>query len=192
MPTSLVHVKGYTKANGEKVKGYSYRRKGKSKTAIGKEEYLKRLRKTSREAMKKTGQNKLPRCKPGNIVRNAAVVRGYTRSNGKRVKKGYRRASCIKNEGKRGEEGKGDILVKENVLKKMGYDNVERLSESKRHAALRLAITKESYRRVIAQLVAVANLNIRSNPKLSKIFKADQEYVSGLYREYKKKHGGPQ
>lgn len=186
-------VEGYTTKNGTKVKAY-YRKtasgnNGKmSKTAMERKKYLKGMKNRSKTAMKHLNQ-KMPKCKPGNTVRNATVVKGYTRANGTRVKKSYRKASCIKDLGKPGEAGKGDILVKQGLLKRYGYHDVKNMNVSKRRAALREAAKKEGFREVISQLVAVSNLSKRSHPSIAKIFKADQEYISGLYKEYKEKHG---
>jgi len=185
-----IKVDGYTTKNGTKVKAY-YRKangNGPSKTAQERKKYLKNLEKRTKTAAKHLGQKK-PKCKPGEIARNATVVKGYTRANGTHVKKTYRKASCIKDLGKPGEKGKGSIIVTPGLLTKYGYDNVDKIGVSKRRAALRKAVKKEGFREIIARLIAIANYNVRSHPSLSKIFKADQEYISGLYKEYKEKHG---
>jgi hypothetical protein len=120
---------------------------------------------------KDKGTNKNNTCKKGEILKD-----GFVRKNGTKVE-----ATCIKN---RGAPGKGPESIKLNTnhyLSESGYENVKELSEKDRHIALEKAIKHKGHLTVIRSLIARANLNIRQDPVVYEIFKADQEWVSKKY-----------
>jgi hypothetical protein len=119
----------------------------------------------------KDNGNKNTTCKKGEILKD-----GFVRKNGTKVAE-----TCIKN---RGAPGKGPESIKLNTnhyLSELGYENVKELSEKDRHIALEKAIKHKGHLTVIRSLIARANLNIRQDPVVYEIFKADQEWVSKKY-----------
>lgn len=77
--------------------------------------------------------------------------------------------------------------LRKNLLTRYGYHNVQDMSESSRHAALRKAIKGEGYPKVIRQLVAVEVYG--KGTSAGSIFAKDREWVSEQYRKYKETHG---
>lgn len=127
-------------------------------------------------------------CPAGEIEREGYVRKSYRRADGTKVKGSKVSPSCVEN---RGAPGKGSKLIPikdDDMLGKYGY-RLKSLTEEERHEALRKAIKGEGYRAVIARLVALANVQHRTEPTYSRRAKADQEYVSDLYAKYKEKYG---
>lgn len=131
------------------------------------------------------------KCPAGKIERNAAKVEGYTRADGVKVRPANRKASCVANRGAPGEgpkNGKDAIKIPErdkDLLQKYGYDTS--LPEEKRHEALRKAAREVGHVRVIRYLNGLANLQVRTSPRISAILRADQQYISGLYEKAKER-----
>ena len=70
-------------------------------------------------------------------------------------------------------------------LKKYGYD--PDYPAAKRHKALRKLLKKYGYKKLIQKLNAVRVLTKNSNPKYSRIYKRDMEYVRKIaQKNYKK------
>lgn len=134
---------------------------------------IKRENKRSKKAEKITKTSNL-KCPRGQIKRS-----GYITKKNRVVG-----ATCIKDMGAPG-KAKKTIILKKGVLGKYGYDNLEDLNKKQRHDALKRAVKAQGYLEVIRRLTALANLNIRTNPKLSKIVRSDQKMVSKLYKESK-------
>lgn len=137
-------------------------------------------KKEQNRARRLTGNKKL-RCPAGEIERAP-----YIRKNGTVVG-----PACIKNRGEKGnwrEENpnKTGIVLEKGALGKFGYHNVNKMSNEERHKALMKAVDATSFTETIRRLVAVANLTSRNNPRISKIFKNDQEWLSKKYNEEKK------
>jgi hypothetical protein len=129
-------------------------------------------------------------CPKGYILRKA-YVRKYTtpvRDKGFTVRRGdktYRaypssnstvvKASCIKD---RGKEGKGPQSIgplRRGELMKHGY--TYRKPTDERHSALRKAVKQFGPLGVYRKLNAVAKLSSRTQPDISKVFKADRNWV---------------
>lgn len=115
----------------------------------------------------------------GTIVRVGYTRKAYTRSDGTRVKRAYVPPARITD---RGLPGKGQKIIptlKKGVLAKFGYNSKE--SAVKRHTALLKAQSRESYRTVVDQLLAVRTLNKNINPKVAKVFGSDIQWLQSKH-----------
>jgi len=69
------------------------------------------------------------------------------------------------------------FTLEKDDLKPFGYKHVQEMSESARHRALNKALKKIKPLSLYRKLVALAMLNKNQDPKLSKIFKKDSQYI---------------
>lgn len=129
-------------------------------------------------------------CPRGYILRKAYVRkyttgvrdRGFTVHRGTKTYRAYPssdstvvKASCIKD---RGLKGKGPLAIaplRKGELRKHGY--IYREPAEERHAALRKAAKEFGPLGVYRKLNAVAKLSSRTEPQISKVFKADRNWV---------------
>lgn len=150
--------------------------------------------KLSKEKCSKEGCKIPTSCPPGKILRASYMREGYTKKSGTKVKPTVVPPSCIKDLGAPG-HGKKIITLNpaDHFLSQHGYENVNNLSLSSRHNALKKTIKavgkkhgeKNGYLYVIRALTARANLTKRTIPETSAIFKDDQKWVSELYKKFK-------
>jgi len=131
--------------------------------------------KASEKAAEMTNTENL-KCPAGKIKRAAYMRKG------KSGKKTAVAAKCIKNKGAPG-KAKRTILLEKNMLERYGYSNIKNKTKNEREEALKKAVDAFGYVEVIRRLVALANLNVRTNPELSNKVKNDQEMVSKWYKE---------
>lgn len=129
-------------------------------------------------------------CPKGYILRKA-YVRKYTtgvREQGYTVRRGSKqfraypssgstivKASCIKDRGLAGKGPQAIGPLRKGELLKHGY--VYRNPSDERHSALRKAVKEFGALGVYRKLNAVAKLSSRTEPQISKVFKADRNWV---------------
>jgi len=101
-------------------------------------------------------------------TRSVEPRRGKTRSVGPRRGKTRR--------------GKGIGPLREGELSQFGYSGVAKLSEARRHAALKLAVGKFGALTVIRKLNAVAVYTKNTSPKVSRIFRSDMAWIRHEFR----------
>lgn len=134
-------------------------------------------RKSHELARKKYGT---PKCGPGQIVRDGYVRKAYSKK-GKRISKTIVKPVCIKDLGK---PGKGPALIgpmKHGTLGKYGYVDIVHKSADTRHKALKKAVSAYGWLSVFRKLNAVAVLTKTTNPRLSRTFHADRDWVKRNY-----------
>ena len=148
----------------------------------------------SKRAASLTHSSRKP-CPKGTIRRVAYTRKSYTRKSGASVKGSVVAAECIRDVGK---SGKGKKLIvldpEDHFLSEHGYDNVATLSRNQRKRALMSLIkhftpTKgrmATMNYVIRALNARYILNRNTNPKVARIFRADQRMISAMYRNMKR------
>ncbi len=107
----------------------------------------------------------------------------------------YKYESIVKKIEKKG--GKSLVRIKINpkhhALSDHGYTHVENMPVEKRHDILKKVLAylqekygeKEGFRKLIDQMNAASVLLKSSNPKESKIFAIDRDWISGLYKKFK-------
>jgi hypothetical protein len=78
--------------------------------------------------------------------------------------------------------GKGIGPLREGELSQFGYSGVAKLSEARRHAALKLAVGKFGALTVIRKLNAVAVYTKNTSPKVSRIFRSDMAWIRREFR----------
>ena len=131
-------------------------------------------------------------CPKGQILRNAYVRKPYVREDGTKVKGRVVPPSCITN---RGAKGKGERKIVLDAHIGHGYEDVIDKTENQRHRALLRAFrdlekiegAQNAYGTLIHQLVARANLGIRTTPKISKVFREDADWLSAKLEDWKRK-----
>ena len=104
--------------------------------------------------------------------------KSYTRK-GKRVA-----GKCIHSQTRRASgSGKGPGIgpLRKGELTKFGYENVVKLSETERHAALTKAVEAYGSLGVWRKLNAVAVYTRRTSPASSKVFKADMDWIRAKF-----------
>lgn len=138
------------------------------------------------------------KCPKGQILREGYEREAYTKEDGTFVEATLVPPECIKNQGK---PGKGPKLIQlsdvDHILSDHGYKDVKSMNEKKRHEVLMKvirAVTRDYGKRqamiyVIKALTARATLTKTGSPNSSKAFTEDHEWVSGLLKEWKEKHG---
>lgn len=137
----------------------------------------------------KMGSN-LVECPPGMIMRNPSVRKSFHRRSGTKVHSARIGATCIKDVGKPG-KGKMTIVLdpEDHYLSEFGYEQVSKLTKTQRMAALKRLMDyfipikgeQATMTYIIRALNARYVLNRNTNPKIAKIFKADQRTVSEMY-----------
>jgi hypothetical protein len=174
----------------------------KGKSSERAEKYFEEAKENSMKALKmskKQGLKIRSRCKKTQILR-----KGYTRgSYNRKVGTHYRHAlvapGCIKKRGKstriHGEPSTKIFLdPDDHYLSEYGYHDVETKSKEERHQSLHKLIAHfipikgemASYNYVIKALNARYIVNRNTNPKVARIFKADQRAISSKYKKMKK------
>jgi len=122
----------------------------------------------------RTRTRKTRSCPTGKILR-ASYTRGTRK--GKRVSVPEQ---CIRDVGAPGKgfrDGPGIGPLRKGELSKFGYENVAKLSEKARHAALTKAVEAYGSLTVWRKLNAVAVYTRRISPASSQIFKADMDWI---------------
>ena len=184
-PKGTIERIGYVKKNGSKVKSKCIRstsQSGKKRSDIDKKIIAKK-KAGSKQAREKFGT---PKCKKGDILREGYHKRSHSRSayvkkDGSKISKTNVKSSwtppvCIKSEtGK--PHGTQLFVLEKGTLEKFGYSNVGSMTRQSRQTALSKAITEIKPLSLMRRLNALAVLNKDKNPKLSKIFKDDSEWV---------------
>ena len=129
-------------------------------------EFLAKLARVHTKIRKKFGT---PTCKKNEVVRE-----GFIRTS--RGKKIVVPPTCIKD---RGSSGKGTPLfrLRKGTLSRFGYHNVLKLTKAERQKALRKAIEKLKPLSVFRKLIAVATLNKKINPKLTRLLRDDAIWI---------------
>lgn len=139
---------------------------------------------------------KKKKCAPGEIMRlpyvrkfgNTVRMKGYMRKTKtgkvihiipKQVKTIRVGATCIKDLGKKGKGTQKIGPLRKGELAKYGYST--RISRDQRRAALRRAIAKLGSNNVFHKLDAVAKLSVRTDPKRSRTFVADRDWIRKQY-----------
>jgi hypothetical protein len=149
----------------------------------------------SMRASRLTRSSSTAPCPVGTIRRAAYTRKSYTRKSGTSVKGAVVASECIKDVGK---TGKGAVLItldpEDHLLSEHGYDNVVEMTRGQRKRAL-MALIKHytpikgqmpTMNYVIRALNARFVLNRNTNPKVARIFRADQRMVSAMYRKMKR------
>ena len=116
---------------------------------------------------------------PTGYIKRAAFMR-YTKSG----KHSLVPEQCIRNIGAPGKgykSGPGIGALRKGELTKHGYVNVSEMSESARHAALESAIAEFGSLGVWRKLNAVHVYTRRLSPVVSKIFKADMDWIRNKF-----------
>lgn len=123
------------------------------------------------------------KCPTGMILRKGSVRKAYTRSNGKRVGVSVMPSTCIKDLGAKGKNpGKiPRVTLSKGLLGRYGYADVDSLKTSQRHSALKHAVEAYNPLTVMRRLKYIATLNKRTNPKISRIFQKDADWIRSTY-----------
>lgn len=141
-----------------------------------------------------------PKCPKGEIVRAGYTKKsysrkGYMRKDGTRVKATKVRKAevspvCIHDIGTPGHGYKIPTVLEKGVLEHYGYQSVDNLTLQQRRKALSMAVKDIPPLSLFRKLVILGTLNKNKNPKMSKTFRADADWVKenyGLLRTPSKK-----
>lgn len=144
------------------------------KTSVISREYLAERKKLHQLAREKFGT---PKCKKGEIIKE-----GFKRKS-KSGKQVWVQPTCVPAKGK-GVKQERLFYLEPGRLSKYGYDEIEGKSDLSRHIALKKAFQSgEKPLSVSRRLNALATLTKNTNPKLSRTFKEDSEWIK-LTDEY--------
>ena len=143
-------------------------------------------------------------CPKDKILRSGYTRRSYDRRKGTHVRHALVAPNCITKRGKaktyKSPLSSSRIIVldpEDHFLSEYGYHDVETTPKETRHVALHKLIKHflpikgqmATYNYVIRALNARYILNRNTNPKASRLFKADQRAISVLYRKVKSSQG---
>lgn len=161
---------GYVKKDGVKVGSNCIKatsQSGMKRSDIDKE-IIELKEKIHSQMREKYGSKK---CKPGEILRE-----GYKRKTRSSKKLIEVPPVCIKSQtGK--PHGEQLFVLEKDVLAKYGYVDVKSLTKTERQHCLKKALKKLKPLSLMRRLNALSVLNKDQNPKLSKIFKDDSEWI---------------
>ena len=137
------------------------------------------------------------RCPSGQTLRAGYTRHSYTRKSGSRVHASLAAPACIPRRGKSGRKTKIFAIDPKNdhLLSQFGYHDITDKDQATRHAALHKLIAHleaehgkmAAWNYVIKALNYRALVNRNTNPKVSRIMKADQRAISRLYKAEKAK-----
>lgn len=129
-------------------------------------------------------------CPGGKIRRKGSVVKGYTRKDGVYVKGSKRSSTCIPDKGVKGKTSKSSKVLpklKKGGLAKYGLKDLEDMTVADRMKGYERAVKKEGYASIVRRLNVLANYTKKSNPKFSKLVKADMARIKKkFYNKYSK------
>ena len=206
-PTGYILRDSYPSKSGKCVSSRCIRKTGllPGKSSERTEELIKKATMRSMSARRmsvKQGMTVRTNCSKDKILRSGYTRRSYDRITGLRGH--YRHAlvapGCITKRGKaktyKSSLSSSRIIVldpEDHFLSEYGYHDVETTPKETRHAALHKLIDHflpikgqmATYNYVIRALNARYILNRNTNPKASRLFKADQRVISELYRKVK-------
>ena len=178
----------YTRADGTKVrvKPVCIMDMGvRGRAATAKAKYVKG--KLAEQSLARKMTKKSNKCKKGQILRSAYIRKSYTSPRTKRrIPSTVVAASCVKDMGAPGKSKAKAFqipIIRKGLLAKYGYHDIATLTMDQRHQALKKAVNAYGPQEVIWRLNAVANLQNVANPKISKMFRTDQRWVSALYKK---------
>ena len=210
-PTGYILRDSYPSKSGKCVSSRCIRKTGllPGKSSERTEELIKKATMRSMSARRmsiKRGMTVRTNCPKDKILRSGYTRRSYDRITGLRGH--YRHAlvapGCITKRGKaktyKSPLSSSRIIVldpEDHFLSEYGYHDVETTPKETRHVALHKLIKHflpikgqmATYNYVIRALNARYILNRNTNPKASRLFKADQRAISVLYRKVKSSQG---
>ena len=121
-------------------------------------------------------------CKKGEIRRKGYWVKGYTRSDGVRVKRHWVPATCVKDTGRPGKTPKSQRVLpklKPDGLGKYGYTTKKKADVRRR--ALAEGVSDVGYLKILRRLVAISNYNKRTTPTVHKKMRYDIGWLKKNY-----------
>lgn len=122
-----------------------------------------------------TESNNNNKCPQGEIVRKAY---SYMRKDGTRV---HVPAKCVADRGLKGKGPKVLPTLKKGTLSAFGYTSKD--TKAKRRKMLREAVDGIGATLIFRKLNAVMILNRNTNPKISKIFQEDRDWIKIEYMQ---------
>ena len=203
-PPGKIMRKSYKSASGKTVKARCIRKPGllPGKSSERAQRSITKSKMRSMKAMrmsKKMGLRMRSRCKKNQTLRSGYNIRPYIRKvSGVNVRGSLVAPGCISKRGKslkiHGEPTTRIVLDEEDhFLSEHGYFDIDTKTKEERHKALHKLITHfipikgqmATYNYVIRALNARYILNRNANPKIARIFKADQRAISAEYKKMK-------
>ena len=144
---------------------------------------MKNLEINAKENLAKRLSKGPKKCPAGMILRKGSVRKAYTRSNGKRVGVSVMPATCIKDLGAKGKNPRKipRVTLRKGSLGMYGYADVDSMTTAGRHAALARATEAYGPLTVMRKVQYVATLNKRTDPKTSRIFQSDADWIRKTY-----------
>lgn len=175
---------GYTTKTGKKVSpGCIEATSGSGKkTSIEIKKYIQKKESRQKQARQKFPNESNKECKPGQILREGYYVSTH-KSHSKlgketKIKSFWVKPGCVDSQLNRNTKGeKKIILMEKDILKSFGYTNVEAMSKTSRHSALRKAIKNIKPLSIYRRVVAIATLNKNKNEKLYNILREDADWI---------------
>jgi len=199
-PSGMVLRESYTAKSGKRVAARCIRKtglmRGKASERMSRMIARASMRATKAARMSiKAGLNVPKRCPKGMTLRAGYTRKSYTRETGEHVGHALIAPECIPTRGRivSGKKSKV-IMLDDHFLSEYGYHDVVNMSREQRSEAINKLIAHfvplkgemAAYTYVIRALNARYILNRNTNPKVAKIFKADRNMVSKMYKDVKK------
>lgn len=178
--------RAYTRSDGTRVKAVRVKAgciRGTSALGIKRSERDKKIlasRSRSHERIKrKYGSAK---CGKGQTQRAGYVRNSYSRRSRSgsrvRVSRTEVKPGCVKSVSRSRSRGtKIPVVLEKGDLKKYGYSNVNSLTLSERHSALRKAAKNIPHLSLYRKVNILSTLNKNKNPTLARKFRSDAEWV---------------
>ena len=173
------------------------------KSSVRAEKHFEEAKENSKKALKmsiKKGLHVDTRCDKTHVLRRGYTRRSYNRKKGTHVRHALVAPGCITKRGKTKRihgEPSTRIYIDEDdhFLSEYGYHDVQEKTKEERHQALHKLINHfipikgemATYNYVIKALNARYIVNRNTNPKVARIFKADQRAISLVYSKISRK-----
>jgi hypothetical protein len=183
-PQGQIVRQGYKTKSGKKVSSECIEARSASgkKTSIELKKYIEKKESKQKQSRQKFPNEAKQKCGPGQIMREGYYIKthpSHTKS-GKvtSVKSHWVSPGCIESPLGRSTKGPKLItLMEKDVLKPFGYENVESISKSSRHTALKKAIQSVKPLSIYRRIIAIATLNKNKDAKLYKILREDADWI---------------
>lgn len=152
------------------------------KTSVLLKKYIEKKESKQKQAREKFPTQANIKCPKGQIKREGYFIKAHpshTKS-GKKIntKSHWVAPNCIESQLGRSTKGPKLItLMEKDVLKPFGYENVESMSRTARHLALKKAIGNIKPLSVYRRIIAIATLNKNKDENLYKILREDAEWI---------------
>ena len=152
------------------------------KTSLELKKYIEKKKSKQKQARNLFPIDANQKCKSGQILREGYYVESHSShsKSGKKkmIKSHWVAPGCINSQLNRSTKGPKLItIMNKDILKPFGYENLENLTKSKRHSALKKALKNIKPLSIYRRIIAISTLNKNKNVNLYNILREDANWI---------------